>query len=617
MKKEKKALKKFFTIFALLFLIVVFYLTVFNFLVPDKQYSAAEKRSLAQFPTLTWASLADGSFMAGMEDWLADQFPGRDVLMQTKSKLNIATGTIRSQGVYRCEDGSLMEEFNLPSNETLEAQRDAITDFAALYPDASFYFCLAPNAISVLTEKLPAATLTDDQNVYIDYMKHAFSEVGTFVDVREVFAANKNSVDLYYRTDHHWTTDGAYLAWQELYQAMGLNSEISYTSGVVANRFSGSLVSASGFPVTTYDSLKIYMPDVEPVYTVTYSNTQQMTASVYSMEHLNGNDPYEVFFGGNHPKITIRTGADTDRTLLIIKDSYANCMVPFFLSDFSRIVIIDARYYSDDLGIEMQSAGYSDVLFLYNVNTLSEDNTLVPVLNNATKPSASDDENNDDGNDDESNNGDNDSGDEKDDPDGDTPDDDIEAEVSYSIDEIAFIGDSRTLSLATGGRLAYNLLPGSSVFATWGGKITDETAFNNATTAGEADKKIGVFWYGINDAQSSNLEVRYDVDLFRTNYEKIVDAYLAENPDSEVVILSILTTSVNEQDYYDGQEENIAAYNAALKAMCEEHGYRYIDITVLYTGEECFAEGDFIHFSESWYRNNFIPFIYNRLNIEN
>ena len=614
MSKEKKALKRFFMIFALLFLVLVFCLTTFTFLVPDKAYSASEKRSLAQFPALTWDSIADGSFMAGMEDWLADQFPGRSDLMQTKAKINLATGAIRSQGVYRCEDGSLMEAFKLPTNETLQAQASAITDFAALYPDANFYFCLAPNAISVLTEKLPAATLTDDQNIYINYMKNAFSEVGTFVDVRDVFAANKNSVDLYYHTDHHWTTDGAYIAWQELYQEMGLSGEVNYTSGVVANRFSGSLVSASGFPVTAYDSLKIYIPDVEPIYTVTYNNTQKMTASVYSMEHLNGNDPYEVFFGGNHPKITIRTGADTDRTLLIIKDSYANCMIPFFLTEFSRIVIIDARYYSDDLGIEMQAAGYSDVLFLYNVNTLSQDNTLVPVLNNATKPAVSDDENNGD----DSNDGFVDSGNEGNGSSGDTPSDetpDIDFEISYTIDQIAFIGDSRTLSMATGGRLAYNLLPGTSVFATWGGKITDETAFNNATTAGLANKKIGVFWYGINDAQSSNLEIRYDVELFRENYQKIVDAYLEKNPDSEVVILSILTTSVNEQDYYDGQEENIAAYNTALKSLCEEFGYRFIDITVLYTGEECFAENDFIHFSESWYRNNFIPFIYNRLKI--
>lgn len=604
MSKEKKALKKFFMIFALLFLITIFELAIFTLVAPDKEYSLTEKRTLAEFPTLNWSSLADGSFMAGMEDWMADQFPGRDSWMKIKSNINIATGAIRSQGVYRLEDGSLMEEFNLPSNETLQEQSNAITGFAALYPDANFYFCLAPNAISVLSEKLPAATLTDDQNVYINHMANAFSQVGTFVDIREAFEANKSSVELYYHTDHHWTTDGAYIAWKEIYTAMELNSEVQYTSGIVSNRFSGSLVSASGFPITSYDNLSIYIPDVEPIYTVTYNNTQNMTASVYSMEHLNGNDPYEVFFGGNHPKITIRTAADTDRTLLIIKDSYANCMIPFFLSDFSQIVIIDARYYSDDLGIEMQSSGYTDVLFLYNVNTLAEDNTLVPVLNNATKPATNENGTEGEIEGDSSNGGANNS------------DDDVEVEVSYTIDDIAFIGDSRTLSLSSGGNLAYRLVPGSSVFATWGGKIIDESASANAITAGKANKKIGVFWYGINDAQSSDLDARYDVERFRENYEKLIDLYLKENSDSEIVILSILTTSVNERDYYEGQEENIKDYNEQLKTLCEEKGYTYIDISVLYTGEECFAENDFIHFSKSWYENNFIPFVYNRLNIE-
>ncbi|MBQ2900991.1 MAG: hypothetical protein IJE49_04030 [Agathobacter sp.] len=593
MKKMNSKNKTFHKIFAVLFLVLIFELALFVLIFPDREYSESEKRPLAAFPTLSLSTITDGSFMDGIEDWQADQFPFRDQLMQIKSQLNIWMGSIRSQDVYRCEDGSLMEAFQMPSEDTLKAQAEAMTGFASRYPDTSFYFCLAPTAISVLTDKLPTATLTDDQNQYIDYMQDKFSTVGKFIDVRKIFTEKKDSTELYYHTDHHWTTDGAYLAWQEIYKAMELTSEVNYTSGVVCNTFLGSLVSASGFPAQKYDSIKIYIPTEEPVYTVTYTNSQTMSASVYSMEHLSGNDPYEVFFGGNHPRLQIRTGADSTRKLLIVKDSYANCLVPFMLHDFSQITIIDARYYSDDIDMEMQSQGYTDVLFLYNANTLSEDNTLVPVLNNVAGSlnTPSEDTSTEE-------------------------DTSEEATTKYTIDDIAFIGDSRTLSLSSGGRLAYQLVPSTSTYATWGGKITDDTASDNTLAAAKAGKKVGIFWFGINDVQSSDHALRDDANQFRSNYEKLIDLYRKNNPDSKIVILSILTTSVHEKDYYAKQNENIAAYNAQLKALCSEKGYTYLDITKLFTGDECFAENDYIHFSKDWYVKNFIPFIYNRFNIE-
>ncbi len=381
-KLNTKKQRKFYKFFGNVFIILLSVLTIITVIFPDQEYSTAEKRSLTTFPKISFNSIADGSFMNGIEDWEADQFPYRDRLMQMKAQINMFLGAIRSQDVYRLTDGSLAEAFSMPAEDIVKAQSDAITDFARRYPDSAFYFCLVPNAISVETDKLPPATLTDDQNLYMDDMADAFRAFGTFVDLRDVFSANKKQTRLYYSTDHHWTTDAAYIAWQELHEIMGLNSTLSYTSGVVCNDFSGSLLSASGFPATEYDTIKIYIPDEDPLYTVTYDNAQKMTASVYSPEHAEGDDPYQVFFGGNHPKITIRTATDTDRKLLVLKDSYANCLLPFLISDFSQITVIDARYYYDDIDMEMQSMEYTDVLFLYNVNTLSEDSCLVPVLKN-------------------------------------------------------------------------------------------------------------------------------------------------------------------------------------------------------------------------------------------
>ncbi len=122
-------------------------------------------------------------------------------------------------------------------------------------------------------------------------------------------------------------------------------------------------------------------------------------------------------------------------------------------------------------------------------------------------------------------------------------------DVSLPVEDVAFVGDSRTLSMASGGELQYYLIPGTSVFAAWGGKVTDDRAKTNTLAAANADKKMAVFWFGINDVQSSNLEIRDDATLFCSNYEAIIDLYRQTNPDSRIVILSILTTSIYEKDY--------------------------------------------------------------------
>lgn len=183
-----------------------------------------------------------------------------------------------------------------------------------------------------------------------------------------------------------------------------------------------------------------------------------------------------------------------------------------------------------------------------------------------------------------------------------------------TLSDVAFIGDSRTLTMASGGRYEFSLLPASSVFATWGGELTQESARTNALAAGNAGRKLAVFWYGINDVQSDP-EQKYAAQ-FVENYVAIIDIYRNANPDSDIVILSILSTSVNEKDYYDGQEENIRTYNEGLAALCAEEGYTYLDITELFTGDECLAPGDYIHFSKEWYEERFIPKVFGALGIE-
>jgi len=114
---------------------------------------------------------------------------------------------------------------------------------------------------------------------------------------------------------------------------------------------------------------------------VTYDGNPKDICSFYNLDALKSKDHYTVFFGGNHPRVDITTTADTGRCLLLLKDSYANCFVPFLYPYFDHITMVDPRYYYDNLENIISSEAVTDVLFLYNLDTFLSDTSLADVLN--------------------------------------------------------------------------------------------------------------------------------------------------------------------------------------------------------------------------------------------
>lgn len=357
--------------------------TVLFSLTPVRDYSETEKRNLAKMPAFSLTTIADGSFMDGIEDYVSDQFPFRDGLMNLKTAVLRLSGSRESQGVYLMKDGSLAERFDGADPENYRETVDSLNTFKARFPDTPMYFLLAPNAVSVYADRLPKNAPTDSQK---DFIKSFFNELSpdfSCIDIYEPFRALRYTTKLYYGSDHHWTTAGAYEAYQYAAKVMALDSTRNVTPAVAANDFIGSLASKSGFGVKIPDSVEVYTADEADdfYYTVTYVSEGARTASCYDTSKLETDDPYQVFFGGNHSLVRIETSVDTDRSLLVIKDSYANAFVPFLIRNYKTITVLDPRYYYDDIDALMGS-GFSEVLFLYNVNTFSEDTNLKTVLRN-------------------------------------------------------------------------------------------------------------------------------------------------------------------------------------------------------------------------------------------
>ena len=353
---------------------------------PEKAYSSREKRMLAGFPAFNAESVKTGQFMDELEDYAKDQFAIRDAAADLRSTLKLLMGDRESNGVLLLKNNRLAERFVMQDMKAREALLNEVAAFSERNTGARQVFLLAPTAIWLYADEAPAFSEPGDEDVYIDLIYRMLPERMTKLDVRPTFLREKDTTELYYRTDHHWTTEGAKIAAELLLKALGITPELPTESGVVAASFMGTLASKSGFRSVPADAVTVYRVESDPdagfYFTVNYIDEQTMSASLYEAEALETDNPYDVFFGGNHAEIEIRTSRETYRRLLIIKDSYANAVIPFLVPHFDEITVIDPRYYQGNIDELTAEGEFTDIVFLYNANTLSQDTSLEMVLRN-------------------------------------------------------------------------------------------------------------------------------------------------------------------------------------------------------------------------------------------
>ena len=348
---------------------------------PDNAFSDTENRTLQTLPDPTPRQIADGRFESHFETYVSDQFPARDLWTRAHTAANRLMGQTRSGGVFLGKGDRLIEDFTPPKEEQYAALRDAVRTFAAENKELDIYACIVPTAVSILPETLPDLADAGDQNAYLDRLKTDMQAAGLhFVDLRHTFLMEKNATSLYYRTDHHWTTDAAYLAFKEYAAAAKRETTAVYEPMVVTRTFTGTLTAVSGFTLPVQDEIRVYVPENAVTQRISYIGEGKTVPTYYNTDALETRDKYALFLGGNHPQILIRTSSDQDRTLVILKDSYANCMIPFLGELYSKIIVIDPRYYADDLGTLLRGQKADDVLLLFNANTLAGDTTLPDVL---------------------------------------------------------------------------------------------------------------------------------------------------------------------------------------------------------------------------------------------
>lgn len=338
-------------------------------LVPDRYYSGREKRTLMQKPQFTIVDFVSGKFSDELEQYLTDQVPLRDDWVTLKTYLELAVGKRESGGVYICKDKYLMDKFTSYSKKQLAANAAALADLQEKLAaeGVSMNTILVPIAAQVLTDKLPAHAPVTDYTAILQVLTDAG------VDTTDVFftLAAHSSENIYYRTDHHWTSLWAYYsycAWRGIEPTAG-----EWTQEVLCDDFYGTTWNKVPLPSVPAEEITAWYKHINR--SVSYNNGQYETDSIYERKYLSGSDQYAVFLNSNQAQTVIK-GSGKSGKLLLIKDSYGNTFSQFPVEDYAEVHVLDLRFFKGDVTEYAKENDITDALVLYGVQNFVKDTNL-------------------------------------------------------------------------------------------------------------------------------------------------------------------------------------------------------------------------------------------------
>ena len=343
--------------------------TLAGLLLPDRYYSEREKRTLTQKPKFTVANFISGEFSGELEKYLTDQVPLRDGWVTMKTYMELAVGKRESGGVYICKDKYLMDKFTSYSKKQLNSNAVALLKLQKALTDEGIPMntILVPVAAQILTDKLPA----DAPVVNYAAILQVLTDAGvSIVDVADTLSAHSGE-NIYYRTDHHWTSLGAYYAYCA-WRSIEPNAD-EWTQEVLCDNFHGT--TWNKVPLPTVPAEEITACYKLPNRHVSYNGGQYETDSIYERKYLDGSDQYAVFLNSNQAQTVIEGGGKSGK-LLLIKDSYGNTFSQFPVEDYAEVHVLDLRFFKGDVVEYAKENSITDTLVLYGTQNFVKDTNV-------------------------------------------------------------------------------------------------------------------------------------------------------------------------------------------------------------------------------------------------
>lgn len=568
---KRNSCRRFNNVCALIIMLVF----LFNILLPNVEYSELENRYLQKLPKLTVSSIKDASYMEDFENYLNDHFIGRNMFVKLKAGIEYLLGKQENNGVYLGKDDYLIQKPAMYNEEIINNNLNAIKTLNDL-GRYKITVSVVPPAYEIMNDKLPENVYTNTIPILNNHIEKSLSDttiknVDTTQDLKRY-----NDSYLYYRTDHHTTSNGAFIVYNKLSSALGY-------SALSGEDFKVSDVTRSFFGTTYSKALRHVSPDIisdyKPLETarfkVEFPYENKEADSMYFPEHLKTKDKYSYFLDGNHALTVIKSPNKNGKSLVVFKDSYANCTVPMIANHFETIHMIDLRYYNDDIIKYLYENKIKNILFLYSSQTFMTDESITKIQSYAkSSPYCT-----------------NVCGlVEKSEP----------VNANY-FTATAFIGDS----LTDGFRMHSDFVDATYLCGT---SMTvsglSSREFSPGVTMIDKIRQGGFkkvyIMLGINE----NIVPDYK-DTFIKSYSGLIDTIKSSNPDAVIYIQSILPVSASRDA--DGRITNavINSYNDGLYDLSLEKEVFYLDINGALIDENGQlpekASTDGIHFKKEYY----------------
>ncbi len=342
-------------------------------------FSHTENRMLAALPELSVKSIFDRKFMNGIESYVSDNFIGRVSWIKAKNNFDLMLGKYEQNGVYIL-DNRLVEIIAEPDYSSVEKSIEAVNSFSD-ENETPVFLMLVPTSAEIYSDEIPENAPKFSQKDFIEYVyENMNGSIATIDAYSSLYTARDKYI--YYRTDHHWTSLGAYNAYVSSGNRMGYTpiDEKAYDIEHAAFDFKGTFHSKTLYDKTEADVIDIYRLN-DDLYTEEFNVYKDLSKepekydSIYFREFLSVKDKYSVFLGSNQPMVTIKNNNGGGK-LLIFKDSFAHSYVPFLTEHYSEITLLDLRYIQTAYNKAVNISNYDQVLILYSAPSFAEDINL-------------------------------------------------------------------------------------------------------------------------------------------------------------------------------------------------------------------------------------------------
>ena len=341
------------------------FLIAAGYLLPKSDFSEMEKRYLAEKPVLTWQNLLSGEWSSQAEDYLSDHVPGRNFFVGLNAYMELLAGRQQLKDVWLV-DGKLLEAPVAADEAAIARNMHAINQFAQTLQQ-NVHVMVVPSA----GWASGVEDYTDEDA--LDAIYAAAGEYVRPIAVEEIYRGNP---ELYYNTDHHWTSQGAYYGYAACMEALGRDYRAAEDFTVtVADDFQGSTYSRSALWLTKAESIELWQGSEN--LTVTNGETEGVHEGIFYHERLEEADKYTVFLDGNHSIVRVRN-PEKQGKILVIRDSYSNCLGGFLAESYGEVVLVDLRYFRQQISALVQQEGFDDILICYScANFLTDTNLML------------------------------------------------------------------------------------------------------------------------------------------------------------------------------------------------------------------------------------------------